>query len=95
LIDAGVRRRLSRVFEKNGPFQKPGDGCRSGQVPTRAVGQFDQARVTARETNLLEGHENGIDQLHAAIPVAIFCDGFGQYLFPLVLIFEYGDPSGI
>ena len=26
------------------------------------VGQFDQARVTARETNLLEGHDNGNDQ---------------------------------
>jgi hypothetical protein len=32
LMDAVLR----EVFEKNGPFQKPGEGCRSGQVPKRA-----------------------------------------------------------
>jgi hypothetical protein len=52
----------SSCSRKTARFRSPVRGANLGKFQHALVGQFDLARVTARETDLLEGHENGNDQ---------------------------------
>jgi hypothetical protein len=52
----------SSCSRKTARFRSPVRGADLGEFQHALVGQFDLARVTARETDLLEGHENGNNQ---------------------------------